>query len=234
MCTLAFEYQTKSLKIGFNRDEITERNIAYAPKYIEKNKVKILAPIDPVGAGTWIGANEYGRVACLMNHTHYQKQYNLAYLHSRGQLVMDILSLTYEQPFFHIQSHAAHFAPFHIFVFEQDTAFRATWDGFELHFYSLFYGSYTFSSTTLYDNQTATQRSHQWQNITHEEKQDYEKFLNTCRIKKQLNPLGKEVSTVSFTWLLRYHKEVYMEYQPLYPEIGIIASSKLPLLSVED
>jgi uncharacterized protein with NRDE domain len=229
MCTLAFEYQKERLTIGFNRDEITERNLAYSPQCIQKNDIKILAPIDPVGSGTWIGINQYGRVACLMNHTHYKQQYNLNYLHSRGQLVLDILSLVYEQPFFYVQAHAAYFAPFHLFVFDTENAFRVTWNGFELHFYSLFYGSYSFSSATLYSLQTSVQRDMQWKKINKKEQKEYEDFLTTCRIQKKVNPLGKEVATVSFTWLTRHSKKGIIEYQMLYPEIGNKTISQLIL-----
>jgi len=227
MCTLAFEYQKESLIIGFNRDEITERNIAYSPQLIEKNNLKILAPIDPVGSGTWIGVNQLGRVACLMNHTHYKKQYNLTYLRSRGQLVSDILGLVHEQPFFYVQTHAAYFAPFHLFVFDTNMAFRVTWNGFELHFYTISYGSYSYSSTTLYNKETAVKRDIEWKKIAEKEKKEYENFLNTCRIQKRVNPLGKEVCTVSFTWLKRDKKQAYMEYQPLYPETDKKTTSQL-------
>lgn len=227
MCTLAFEYQKEYLNIGFNRDEVTDRNTAYSPQYIEKNNIKILAPIDPVGSGTWIGINHYGRVTCLMNHTHYKQQYNLNYLHSRGQLVLDILSLVHEQPFFYVQSHASYFAPFHLFVFDNEMAFRVTWNGFELHFYSIFYGSYSFSSATLYNNQISTQRDAQWKTIKEKSYQEYENFLNTCRIQKKSNPLGREVTTVSFIWLTRTLTKGIMEYQPLYPQIGNKTTSQI-------
>lgn len=229
MCTLAFEYQKEHLTIGFNRDEITERNLAYAPQYIQKNNINILAPIDPVGSGTWIGINQYGRVACLMNHNHYKHQYNLNYLHSRGQLVLDILGLVHEQPFFYVQTHAAYFAPFHLFVFDTENAFRVTWNGFELHFYSVFYGSYSFSSATLYSQELSVQRDVQWKSITHKQQQQYEEFLTTCRIGKTTNPLGKDVATVSFTWLTRRYGQGIVQYQPLYPQTGNKILSEIKL-----
>lgn len=229
MCTLAFEYQKEYLNIGFNRDEVTERNLAYSPQHIQKNNIKILAPIDPVGSGTWIGINELGRVACLMNHTHYKQQYNLNYLHSRGQLVLDILGLVHEQPFFYVQTHAAYFAPFHLFVFDTENAFRVTWNGFELHFYSVFYGSNSFSSATLYSQEVSLDRDSRWKNTTKKEQQEYENFLHTCRIVKKINPLGKEVATVSFTWLTRSSGHGIMQYQPLYPEIGRKTASEIKL-----
>lgn len=229
MCTLVFEYQKDKLVIGFNRDEVADRNLAYSPQHIEKNKIHILAPIDPVGSGTWIGVNQFGRAACLMNHVHYKNQYNLNYLHSRGQLVLDILGLVHEQPFFYVQNQAKHFAPFHLFVFDDENAFRVTWDSFELHFYSLFYGKYSFSSTTLYSAEVGQKRNEEWQKCHSQNLAEYEAFLNNCRIKNYRNPLGKEVNTVSFTLLVRDEVQSIMEYQPLYPQIGRKITHYLPI-----
>ncbi|MCS7028406.1 MAG: NRDE family protein [Bacteroidia bacterium] len=229
MCTLAFEYQKGKLTIGFNRDEVSDRNLAYSPQHIQKNNIHILAPIDPVGSGTWIGVNQFGRVACLMNHTHYKNQYNLVYFHSRGQLVLDILSLVHQQPFFYVQSQAKDFAPFHLFVFDGETAFRVTWDSFELHFYTILHGSYSFSSATLYSVQVSQERNRIWQNTKLNSIKEYETFLSTCRIQNYVNSLGKEVNTVSFTLLSRDDKQSVIEYQPLYPEVGKKVTQYLPI-----
>jgi hypothetical protein len=51
----------------FNRDELRTRPIALPPRRGERQGVRYLAPVDPLGGGTWIAANELGLCLFLLN-----------------------------------------------------------------------------------------------------------------------------------------------------------------------
>ncbi len=75
----------------FNRDERFSRPSARPPETETIEGTRVLAPKDPEGGGTWIAANEYGLVCCLMNNysasftNEPEKQYR-----SRGLLVRSV------------------------------------------------------------------------------------------------------------------------------------------------
>jgi len=50
-----------------NRDEKRTRAAAAAPRELQCNGVRYIAPIDPDRGGTWIAVNEYGLGLCLLN-----------------------------------------------------------------------------------------------------------------------------------------------------------------------
>ena len=52
----------------FNRDERYSRPEARPPEVETVDGVRVLAPRDPEGGGTWIAVNEFGLVCCLMNN----------------------------------------------------------------------------------------------------------------------------------------------------------------------
>lgn len=231
MCTLAFSLQKEGLQLAFNRDEVADRAVAYTPQFVDNAEIRILAPIDPVGSGTWIGANNAGVIACLMNHRHFENKYTLSYLRSRGQLIMDILSLTPTDYINFIEKQGKNFAPFHVFVFSDAQKFRVTWNGQEMHFFSIEDGNYTFSSTTLYNTQDSAQRQDAWKRQSSEgvNDQTLDDFLQQCRIAKYINPLGKEVHTVSYTTLTTSKKSIRLQYKNLYPQLSELSTYELSL-----
>lgn len=68
MCTLSWQISDETLSLVFNRDEQRSRPVARPPETEAIDGVRVLAPQDPEGGGTWIAANEYGMVVCLMNN----------------------------------------------------------------------------------------------------------------------------------------------------------------------
>lgn len=68
MCTLSWQIHDDHLNIVFNRDELLSRQKAEPPKVEEIRNTAVLSPKDPEGGGTWISANEYGLVFCLLNY----------------------------------------------------------------------------------------------------------------------------------------------------------------------
>ena len=71
----------------FNRDEKKARPVADSPEVRDLNGVSFLSPRDPQGGGTWMLANEFGVVVCLLNKWELDSKPTLGRRKSRGQLV---------------------------------------------------------------------------------------------------------------------------------------------------
>lgn len=68
MCTVTVYREESKVLVTMNRDEARSRAQEIPPKVIEeKDSPRWIAPIDSQSGGTWIGANEFGIVACLLN-----------------------------------------------------------------------------------------------------------------------------------------------------------------------
>ncbi|MDB4400634.1 NRDE family protein [Akkermansiaceae bacterium] len=91
MCTLTWTRGGPGqLEVWFNRDENKARPIADPPSLYELDGVKFLSPRDPQGGGTWMIANEFGLVVCLLNKWELDVHTTLGRRKSRGQLVWNM------------------------------------------------------------------------------------------------------------------------------------------------
>ena len=68
MCTVSWSSGAPSGGLIFNRDEQLSRSKARPPRIFFHNGVRVIAPIDEDGGGTWIAVNEYGFSAVLLNY----------------------------------------------------------------------------------------------------------------------------------------------------------------------
>ncbi len=120
MCTLSWQIRDESLTLIFNRDERHSRPEARPPEVDIIEGVRVLAPKDPEGGGTWIAANEFGMVVCLMNNYRNGslERSNKEY-HSRGLLVRSLSCFhdlhELRSALAGIDMHA--YRPFHLVVF---------------------------------------------------------------------------------------------------------------------
>lgn len=70
MCTLTLVPRpTIGLRLMVNRDEQRTRPESLAPARVALGSRTALMPIDPISRGTWVGVNDAGLVACLLNRT---------------------------------------------------------------------------------------------------------------------------------------------------------------------
>lgn len=86
MCTLTIVRNADRLLVTMNRDDIAERMEAM-PALWPQAEPSFAAPKDLQAGGTWIGANAYGIVACLLN------RYDPAPVGctSRGSIVLEVM-----------------------------------------------------------------------------------------------------------------------------------------------
>jgi len=69
MCTVTLRCDGGSLLLTMNRDERWDRAPEQAPRYIpgEPGRPGWIAPFDSASGGTWIGVNDRGVAACVLN-----------------------------------------------------------------------------------------------------------------------------------------------------------------------
>lgn len=67
MCTVSWTRNPDSFELLCNRDEQRTRQLALEPRVEKQRGVRNLAPIDGDRGGTWLCANEFGIVICLLN-----------------------------------------------------------------------------------------------------------------------------------------------------------------------
>ncbi len=67
MCTVSIVPSAEGFRLVSNRDERRDRATALHPRVERLGGRHAVMPIDPVGGGSWIGANDAGLVAALLN-----------------------------------------------------------------------------------------------------------------------------------------------------------------------
>lgn len=120
-----------------NRDELHTRGPAHPPSEGVSRGVRYLAPTDSDAGGSWIGVNEHGLTACLLNN--YPRdtvppsppapgdEYT-----SRGRLLVSALSChsCADVALLLVDEQLANFRPFFLFALDADRTPRLfRWDG---------------------------------------------------------------------------------------------------------
>jgi hypothetical protein len=67
MCTVSIIPNADGFRLMSNRDERRDRAVALHPRVERLGGRLVVMPIDPVGGGSWIGANDAGLVAAVLN-----------------------------------------------------------------------------------------------------------------------------------------------------------------------
>ncbi|MDA1026897.1 MAG: NRDE family protein [Planctomycetota bacterium] len=96
MCTLTLiQVRLREYRLAFNRDEQRSRDPGLPPTVERRSGIRVIAPLDPVGGGTWISLNEFGiSVAILNQNPPPEDRPFLAEGVSRGCLVAEASSAT--------------------------------------------------------------------------------------------------------------------------------------------
>jgi uncharacterized protein with NRDE domain len=92
MCTVTFIPLPDRVFITHNRDEKKARTRALPPATSRVNGYTLLFPKDGQAGGTWIGVNENGNTAVLLNGAFVKHVPAPPYRKSRGLVFLDILA----------------------------------------------------------------------------------------------------------------------------------------------
>jgi len=85
MCTVSIVPAADGFRLMSNRDERRDRAVALHPRVERLGDRLALMPIDPVGGGSWVGVNDAGLVAAVLNR--HIDAYASKALTTRGVLV---------------------------------------------------------------------------------------------------------------------------------------------------
>jgi Transport and Golgi organisation 2 len=90
MCTITIVPRGDALRLMCNRDERRDRPAAHPPAHARFGARVGIAPIDPVGGGSWIGINDAGLTVALLNRCARRGRESRR-LESRGCIVTRLL-----------------------------------------------------------------------------------------------------------------------------------------------
>lgn len=139
MCTVSWLVRPGVGEVVFSRDEQRTRALAAPPEPRTIAGTPLLAPLDPVGGGTWIFVNAHGFVACLLNH--YDARPSAAPAGavppvSRGRLLLALAAeaaVAGVEPRLRVALAGARYLPCHVLAFDRrGVGARWTWDGARL------------------------------------------------------------------------------------------------------
>jgi hypothetical protein len=160
------------------RDEHRARPVAHLPQCLRTGDVDILAPIDPLGGGSWIGVNAFLDTIILFNGAFEKHLPQVAYRISRGLILRKLLETgtpLVEWAFLDLTD----IEPFSLLVYTDDQLYRFTWDGLDKHRLLLNKNiPHIFSSVTLYDTAAIAHREKMFQNWYPESKCTNEAVLD--------------------------------------------------------
>jgi len=153
MCTVSVVPDTHGFRLMSNRDERRDRAVAFQPRVETFGSRAVIMPIDPVGGGSWIGVNDAGLVAALLNR-HAAPLPDARSVASRGLVVRGALacdSLEAAQAAV-LALDAAAFQPFRLVLAQNRRIAMVAGDGRELaHAESTLEQPYMFTASSLGD-----------------------------------------------------------------------------------
>lgn len=133
MCTVSWSLANQRLSLCFNRDERKSRPEALPPVVHEVGGIRVAAPIDPLGGGSWIAVNEKGFCFFILNNyaAAAQSSGGSAPRKSRGRIPMELSglrSLEALEPQLR-EKEWVHFNPFILGVASTCSVYLYAWDG---------------------------------------------------------------------------------------------------------
>jgi uncharacterized protein with NRDE domain len=91
MCTVSIVPRGDGFRLMCNRDERTSRPQALRPARHALSAREAIYPVDPLGGGTWIGANDAGLAMSVLNRSARRGPWPQRSCHSRGLIIPQLL-----------------------------------------------------------------------------------------------------------------------------------------------
>ena len=92
MCTVTIVPLADGFRLMCNRDEQHTRPAAQPPRWVRTRRTDVLMPIDRQGGGSWIAVTGDGFAVTLLNRAADDLPDESQPKHSRGELVMSLVS----------------------------------------------------------------------------------------------------------------------------------------------
>jgi hypothetical protein len=132
MCTVSIiRLGDDLLRLACNRDERHSRPMALPPRIAQIHGRLTVMPIDPMGGGTWIAANDAGMVMVLLNRNPPRARSARGML-SRGQIIPSLIGCSSMNHAIASASDldARQYGPFTLVLVDRDTRAQVISDGF--------------------------------------------------------------------------------------------------------
>jgi hypothetical protein len=129
MCTVSWCHSPHGLDLLFSRDESLERPMAEPPVVDRYEGLSTVMPIDPLGGGTWIAANDRGMAVMTLNDYRYASRVSPGDAQSRGLLVRRLsqMSNAAQVRKYLFRETLKYFPPFLLLAFERERASPTHW-----------------------------------------------------------------------------------------------------------
>lgn len=167
MCTVSYiPHKEKGFILTSNRDERAFRP-TMAPQIYTIRAIRVGFPKDARAGGSWIAANDRGRLCCLLNGGFTAHHKNSHYAQSRGTVLLELISSASEVQHFFQQKDLSDIEPFTMISLQWKNPMveqlsQLVWDGKLAHFRLLNpLESFLWSSVTLYSEEHRQLRK-QW------------------------------------------------------------------------
>jgi uncharacterized protein with NRDE domain len=157
VCTLALYFrifEQYPIVLAANRDEHFDRPTV--PPALWEGTPKIIAGRDLRASGTWLGFNEFGVIAAILNRRIEGSPLPPTVARSRGLLCTQILrAKTLAEAVCGIQQDSSRYNPFTLVFADKDGAYVAYNDEAKIHLEQLQLGLHVFSSAAEFDLHSA-------------------------------------------------------------------------------
>lgn len=136
MCTVSYippSHASGGFILTSNRDERVHRDTT-VPRVYRFGSVQLCYPKDAKAGGSWIAANNEGRVSCLLNGGFAPHEKQPFHTHSRGRVLVDFVASRQDPMIFFSYSDLSRTEPFTVVTIDQKENVIAgftlfIWDG---------------------------------------------------------------------------------------------------------
>ncbi len=175
MCTVTYIPSSNDYDfiLTSNRDEKVQRP-TFRPEIYTIRGTRVCFPKDALAGGSWIAANEKGRLCCLLNGAYISHEKQSFHTHSRGRVLTDLVASPLDVMVHFSQQDLSKTEPFTIITVEINgkKILRFTefiWDGSKKYLKELDKGQpHVWSSVTLYSDENRRLRRRWFQSFLSE------------------------------------------------------------------
>jgi transport and Golgi organization protein 2 len=130
MCSVSIVPLARGFRVACNRDERRSRPPAEPPSWHVAGRLTAVWPVDPVGGGTWIGTNDAGLAAVLLNRTPPECAAIPGSSISRGTIIPRLMPAdTIAAALTRVPSDLTAFQPFTLVLIQGGALATVAWDG---------------------------------------------------------------------------------------------------------
>lgn len=132
MCTVTYLPSRNGFTLTHNRDEAPARSSVSIAQEQTAGGEALIFPRDAKAGGTWFGAAENGKTACLLNGAFVRHQHLPPYRRSRGLMMLDFFEFERPDDFFE-QYDFEGIEPFTFLYFDAERVVELRWDEQQRH-----------------------------------------------------------------------------------------------------